>query len=137
MEDYYSCKFYHFCKYGLKLRQLQTVEIDSRLAGSLLHYCLECILKEHFDELLALSEGKIISLAKEIINEYIDANCGGTEDKSNSYKNKLGRFAKRVAKIIVVGVIVFLLFGCLSAVSFKASSNSYIREEQRPTPFSI
>ena len=100
IEDYYTCKFLHFCKYGLRLRALQTVEMDSRLTGSLLHYCLEVILKEHFDELPTLTKARCIALSKEIINEYIDENCGGTEDKSNSYKNKLGRFAVRVAKII-------------------------------------
>lgn len=100
IEDYYSCKFYHFCKYGLNLRTLNTVELNDMLAGSILHYCLECIMRDHFDELLTLNKKQIIAISKDLINSYMDENYGGVEDKSNSYKNKLGRFAVRVSKII-------------------------------------
>ena len=48
IETFFSCPFSYFMKYGLKARDVDLAEIDKRISGSIVHYVLECAIKEYF-----------------------------------------------------------------------------------------
>ena len=100
IEQYYQCRFAHFCRYGLDLKPLQKMDVNAAEMGKVLHYCMERILKEYFKDLKEFDRNKTKALAKQIINEYIEEKCGGIKDKTNRYKNLMGRLANRITTII-------------------------------------
>ncbi|MCQ2449828.1 MAG: exodeoxyribonuclease V subunit gamma [Clostridia bacterium] len=54
LDDFYSCRFKYFCKYGLRARRIQSVSLDQMQRGTLIHYILQRIFednREHFGQL--------------------------------------------------------------------------------------
>ncbi len=57
LEQYYRCAFSYFCKYGLGIYPNKTAELDGMQRGTVIHYVMEHILKDHGrDELSEMSE---------------------------------------------------------------------------------
>ena len=50
IEMYSKCQFYHFCQYGLKLNIKEKRLFDNRMIGSLVHFILEKIIKNNFND---------------------------------------------------------------------------------------
>ena len=68
-----DCKFAFFCKYGLGLREDSTRSIDAVLAGNVIHFCLERLLKDHLGkrpELLAMTHDQVRGHVSESIDLY-------------------------------------------------------------------
>jgi ATP-dependent helicase/nuclease subunit B len=84
LERYQKCPFSYFCHDILRLRQRQHIQLSGASGGSLIHYCLEKLLKAYDKEsFLQLSETvlfrKVSSYAQEYWNEFM----GGNFSKSN------------------------------------------------------
>ncbi len=51
IETFSKCAFYYFCLYGLKLKIKEKFIFDNREVGTFVHYLLENILKNEFDNI--------------------------------------------------------------------------------------
>lgn len=51
IETYSKCGFYHFCQYGLRLKIKEKRLFDNREVGSLIHFVLENIIRNDFNDI--------------------------------------------------------------------------------------
>lgn len=68
-----NCKFGFFCAYGLGLREDDERAVNPMLSGSVVHYCLERLLKEYGDkpqELSGLSDADILNHTRGSVENY-------------------------------------------------------------------
>lgn len=68
-----SCKFKFFCKYGLGLREDEERAITPALSGSVVHFCLERLLREYGSNpaaLTALTDEALLAHTRESTAEY-------------------------------------------------------------------
>ena len=81
-EVYYKCPFSYFCKFGLRLKPLKKAELDVAQSGTVIHYCLEVILREYDrDTLLSFDNEKLRAVIANTIAQYARENMGtATED---------------------------------------------------------
>lgn len=82
-ETYYKCPFSYFCKYGLQLRPLKKAELDVAQSGTVIHYCLEVILREYDrDALLAKDDAGLRDLIRKTVAQYAEENLGAAAKES-------------------------------------------------------
>ena len=62
IETFYSCPFMRFCRYGLKLNEIENIAMDSKDVGNILHKVAEIYIKEY----------KTCKITKDIEKEIID-----------------------------------------------------------------
>ena len=101
IETYYKCPFEYFCKFGLKASPEEKAEISPRQRGTVVHYCLEKIIKEYgVDALQEMSEKELKEIISSVLEEYIEISMGGKENKSNRFAFLYARFEKTVYALI-------------------------------------
>ena len=98
-----DCKFKYFCKYGLKLNEEETREIDRLLVGNVIHFCLWRLFSDYLDkreEFVELADGEIKKHIDESTAEYMAENypeeLGGSERFTYLVK-RIGNFAYKSA----------------------------------------
>lgn len=107
LEQYASCAYAHFLKYGLMLREREEYSFDSRDMGTIFHAVLE-----NFAGFLAKSEYTWFDIpeekAEEFISLAIEQFTQGDEESvlkssaRNAYMvNRMERILKRTAKILI------------------------------------
>ncbi len=86
VEKFYKCPFSYFCEYGLKAQPRKEAEVDAALSGTLIHHVLEVFLKQNpKDTLKGIGNTNIKEKINVIINDFIDNNMGGCENKAQSF----------------------------------------------------
>lgn len=101
MEVYYRCPFMYFCKYGVYARPRLKARFDALTSGTIIHYCLETILKNHKGrEFLSLTDEALREEIKACLKDYIDRNMGGSEDKTERFNYLYMRTDKIVRHIM-------------------------------------
>lgn len=84
MEQYQLCPFSYFCNYILRLFYRQKMQVAGAGGGSLIHYCLERILKEHSrDTFLALSPAILEQKTQRYAEAFWQKEMGGSFSKSS------------------------------------------------------
>lgn len=102
IESYYKCPFGYFCRYGLKAKPEEKAEISPRQRGTVVHHCLEILIKEYgLDELKTMEENTLKKIISEILRDYAETFMGGAEDKSTRFDFLYSRFEKTVYELIV------------------------------------
>lgn len=105
IEKYHLCRFYYFCKYGLRAKERKAAKFNAMEYGSLIHYVLEGIFsKNELSELWELNDLKIKNIIKSCMDEYVDKKLGGLEDKPPRFKYLYLRCAD-VAYILIKRII--------------------------------
>ena len=101
METYYRCPFMYFCKYGVYAKPRLKARLDSLESGTLIHHCLETILKNHKGrEFLELTDEEIRDEIKACLRDYIDRNMGGSDDKTERFNYLYMRTDKIIRHIM-------------------------------------
>lgn len=101
IETYYKCPFEYFCKFGLKASPEEKAEISPRQRGTVVHYCLEKIIKEYgIDALKEMSEDELKKIISAVLDDYVEISMGGKENKSNRFAFLYARFEKTVYALI-------------------------------------
>lgn len=102
IETYYKCPFEYFCKFGLRAKPEEKAEISPRQRGTVVHHCLEILIKEYGIEALKEMERdelkKVISVT---LAGYAEKSMGGTEGKSMRFDFLYSRFEKTVYELIL------------------------------------
>ena len=100
LEVYGNCPFMYFCRYGLNAKKRQSARLDPAQSGTVVHYVLENILKNHKGkEFLRLGDDKIDEEISFYLNEYINTNMGGAQDKTERFNYLFFRMKKILSNI--------------------------------------
>lgn len=101
IETYYKCPFEYFCKFGLKLTVREKAEISPRQRGTVVHYCLEKLIREFgIEELSNLEDEKLKKIIENMLEEYAEISMGGTENKTERFEFLFSKFQKTVYELI-------------------------------------
>ncbi len=98
IEQYYSCPFAYFCRYGLGIRSPSKAELNPLARGSIIHFLLQGALsREDFQQLDA--DG-IAKLTLSLLAEYLDKALGGTDEKSGKFLYYFYRLNETVTALL-------------------------------------
>ena len=76
IERFFNCKFSYFCNYILKLKKLKKAEINQLKRGTIVHFCLENLIKKYGSNFKNISDETINREIDVLIQEYIKILCG-------------------------------------------------------------
>ena len=101
IEQYYTCKFGYYCKYGLGIKPLPTSKFGSLDYGTLVHFLLEKVLKKYIDRLYEdVEENKLKEELDIFIEKYVSEKLGGWQDKSKSFFYLISRFKDSIIFLV-------------------------------------
>ena len=85
LEDYHKCKFMYFCKYGLRVRPLNKVEINPLESGNIIHHILQHIMQKYGKDFTTLTCSTLSQEVNKITQTYLEEKLGGEEYKSKRF----------------------------------------------------
>ncbi len=77
IEQFYSCRFRYFCRYGLKLKSRGRAELDPLSRGSIIHFLLEEVLSRK--DFFTMEEDALRALVERLLSDYLEQAMGGQE----------------------------------------------------------
>ena len=80
-ESFYKCKFQYFCQYGMKATPRRRAELNPLEYGSVVHFVLENLLRDHDIGELCTRED-LNGLITEYLTQYLNDVMGGADMKS-------------------------------------------------------
>ena len=98
-ECFYSCRFRYFCQYGLKASPRRRAELNPMEYGSVVHYVLENMLRDHDVGQLAASDD-LSELIGDYLMKYLDEAMGGTDMKSARFIYLFRRLTQSLSILI-------------------------------------
>lgn len=102
VEDFYSCPFRYYCKFGLNAKPRTKAEIDPMQRGTLIHYVLEMILTETGSKKLSkMKDSEIKSLVDKYIDEYFKSNMSTVSEPSKRFLYNYKRLSKLVYDVVI------------------------------------
>lgn len=76
LDSFSRCKFSYFCRYGLGVKRLQPADFDVLQRGTVVHYCLERLIKAYGKKISLLGRKETDRLIDEYMTEYLDGVAG-------------------------------------------------------------
>lgn len=108
IEKFYKCPFDYFCEYGLKAKPRKEAEIDAALSGTLIHYVMETFLFENSKaSIIAMSNDEIRKETEKIIDDYIQNEMGGYDNKTKTFERTVNLIKETAFKVLIRIVIEF------------------------------
>ncbi len=100
VENFYSCAFKYFCRYGLNARERRPAEVDVMQYGTLMHYIFEQVFRLPKEQREAWDENELEARIQGHIERYAQENLGGMELLTGRQKYRLGRMARSACKLV-------------------------------------
>ncbi len=101
-DDYFRCPFKFFCDYGLGVKPRRKAKIDAMAYGTVVHYVLENVIRDHIDDMTEFSRSDTLRPEIErLLDLYLEENMGGKTDKSPRFMHLLKSLADSVEQIII------------------------------------
>ena len=100
LEDFHKCKFMYFCKYGLRIRPLNKVEINPLESGNIIHHILQHIMQKHGKDFTTLTYKTLVNEVNKITQTYLEEKLGGQEYKSKRFLYLYRQLVRTSIKII-------------------------------------
>ena len=98
-ECFYSCQFKYFCQYGMKAAPRRRAELNPMEYGSVVHYVLEKMLREHdVGQLAAMDD--LTGLIEGCLTDYLNEVMGGTDMKSARFLYLFKRLTQSLSVLI-------------------------------------
>ncbi|MGN0591955.1 MAG: PD-(D/E)XK nuclease family protein [Ruminococcus sp.] len=83
METFRMCPFHFFCQYALKLYERRKVRLQAAESGSLIHACLEQLLRNTSrEQFLQMPVQELSAQLHQLANQYWEAELGGSFSKN-------------------------------------------------------
>ncbi len=102
IETFYKCPFQYFCKFGLGAQPEEKAEISPRQRGTVVHFCLEKLIKEYgIEKLKSCDRNELEKIISVLLKEYAETSMGGQDNKSKRFEFLYSRFEKTVYELIV------------------------------------
>ena len=101
LETYEECPFKYFVRYGLKAEPRKQARLDAANSGTVVHYVLEHLLREHSGANFALlHKEEAQTRIKALLRQYINVYMGGTADKSARFLYLYDRLEKTLLTVV-------------------------------------
>ncbi|MCR4926299.1 MAG: exodeoxyribonuclease V subunit gamma [Clostridiales bacterium] len=101
IENYYSCPFNFFCKYGINAMTREKAELNPRINGTVIHYVLENYIKDIGSKNLgSVSFEERITKIRELLEKYLEENMGGSKGKTEQFVYLYNNLLKTLDKLI-------------------------------------
>ncbi len=100
IENYYSCPFKYFCRYGLNAKERRPAEVDVMQYGTLMHYLFERIFREEPEVRKGRTEEELLEHVRQMILEYAEESLGGFSKLSGRERYRLDRMAQSACTLI-------------------------------------
>ncbi|MBR3150033.1 MAG: PD-(D/E)XK nuclease family protein [Eubacterium sp.] len=101
IEDYFNCSFKYFCKFGLGARPLTKAEMDPMQTGTVIHYVLECIVRDRGSEgLKALKDDEIAICVNTYLDSFLKNKMGDSEKFTPRFKYQFMRLSKMLITVV-------------------------------------
>lgn len=98
IETYHSCKFKHFCQYGLQAKERRVAQVDALQYGTIMHALFEQAFTD--PALSTLSETQLQEKIQALIVAYADENMGGFDALAGKERYRLRRMAQAACLLI-------------------------------------
>ncbi|MGN0473676.1 MAG: PD-(D/E)XK nuclease family protein, partial [Acutalibacteraceae bacterium] len=99
-ECFHNCKFMYFCKYGMQAVPRRRAELNPLEYGSVVHYVLEKLLKNHDVSLLSDSAQLNEKIAF-YLEEYLNNVMGGSDTKSARFLYLFRRLVETLSVLAI------------------------------------
>lgn len=96
-----SCKFGFFCKYGLGLREDEERAVTPALSGSVVHFCMERLLREYGERVVSLTDEELRAHALESAKVYQREVFFGDFGSAERFSYQLGKLSELAASAAI------------------------------------
>lgn len=103
VDTFYHCPFQYFCRYGLDASPRKTASFAANTKGSILHFVLERVMKNHTkEELISIKDDKDKQkeIVDEALKEFLELSYDNSLDYSPRFYNQFQRLASPLYSII-------------------------------------
>lgn len=97
---FHKCRFYYFCKYGIKAKKIQPAQFDVLQRGTVVHFVLEKIVKEYKKGLSELTEEETNNLVDKYIGEYLDGVSGFRDVETERTQFLVSRISRTLKAVV-------------------------------------
>ena len=120
LDQYKSCHFSYFMRYGLKARARKAASFDAPEYGTFIHYVLEHVLIEIRNDggVSSASDETVKKLTRQAVQRYIREKLGGMENQSARFCYLFRRLQRSVS-LVVENVIAELRSSDFQPISFE------------------
>lgn len=102
IEDYYKCAFRYYCKFGLNARPRIKAEMNPMETGSVIHYVLECIVRDYGSKgLIELNSRQITSEVKKYLKQYLESKMGDYSEFTVRFKYRFMYLSKLISCVVL------------------------------------
>ena len=111
LEKYRGCPFSYYLQYGLKLKEKETLKVQSFNTGSFMHETIDSffkVVREEDINLAEIEEDKILEIVSNIIDESLNLNKNFIFTATAKYKvlvRRLKRIITKALKYIVITIV--------------------------------
>ncbi len=124
IEKFYKCPFEYFCEYGLKAKPRKEAQVDAALSGTLIHYVMEVFLLENKKDVITkMSDQEIEEKTNAIVDEYINSEMGGYENKSATFLRTV-KLIKTTAFKVLTRLVIEFKVSAFTPVDFELKINN-------------
>lgn len=101
VEKFYQCPFAYYLTYGLRLNTPKRAGLSPIETGSVIHFCLERLVRRYGAKQLSQIDGQALRAAVEsLLREYLDQEMGGLSDKPARFGYLFTRLSATVLTLI-------------------------------------
>ncbi|MBR4554782.1 MAG: PD-(D/E)XK nuclease family protein [Ruminococcus sp.] len=107
IDNFYTCPFMYFCKYGLALRDPQSLKFDSASRGNYVHRSLEAVMTKeqdgrrvYDDSFTTLSERQIRARIDKAFDDFDETENGGSYGKRAAFLAQREKYKDSVYNIV-------------------------------------
>ncbi len=102
IEDYYKCAFKYYCKFGLNARPRIKAEMNPMETGSVIHYVLECIVRDYGSKgLIELDSRQIPTEVKKYLKQYLESKMGDYSEFTVRFKYRFMYLSKLISCVVL------------------------------------
>ncbi|MEG2143710.1 MAG: PD-(D/E)XK nuclease family protein, partial [Oscillospiraceae bacterium] len=102
VENFYSCRYRYFLRYGLKLYPMQKAELSNLEAGTLLHFILEKMIKLHGKNIGSQSEKDLKAEINAFTLEYLQQRIDDFESMGKRLKSNFLKISDWIFELILI-----------------------------------
>lgn len=100
IDTYNKCNFEYFCRYGLGISEIQPMNMDPNIRGTVMHYIFEAVLSHFGSAYSDVSDDELMDIISRLLNEYSESEMSGDFGKSAKFKADYARLANACFDIL-------------------------------------
>lgn len=100
IDTYNKCNFEYFCRYGLGISEIQPMNMDPNIRGTVMHYVFEAVLSHFGSSYSEVTDDELMSIIDRLLAEYIQNEMNGDFGKSAKFKADYARLANACFDIL-------------------------------------